>query len=535
MNQETATSKRRILFLAGISGIANSLLLVILNQAATQLQDGAIEAQLFVQYLLTFILFIFAQRVSQREAVTAVETALQSFRVRLADKVRRTELRTIEAMGDISHYSPLTQGANTIAQSAMYMVTGVEALLVLVFASLYLLWLSPASFLVAMILIGIAIPLFVRHYHSTFAELSDASRKEGVFFERFTALLRGFKQLKVSRRESDALFSGIRELAQETSQLKCRSNVRLMEDILLSNVTFYLLLLLVVFILPSLVVAHEENLFQVITTVLFMMEPVSMIAASLPNISKTNVAVSSLYRLEDRLDSELEKAVPHQNAHTLPEDFSSIRLDNVGFSYLDTQGNPLFAVGPFNMSCQRGEMLFITGGNGSGKSTFLKLLSGLYHPAQGQILLDQYPLKHQDYVAYRELFSIVFGDFYLFDRLYGLGDVSADEINGWLQKLGLAAKTRFENGRFTNTDLSTGHRKRLAFIAAIVQHRPVLLFDELAADQDPAFRRYFYTELLPELKQQGKTIIAVTHDDHYFQVADRILHMETGQLEERPF
>ena len=51
-----------------------------------------------------------------------------------------------------------------------------------------------------------------------------------------------------------------------------------------------------------------------------------------------------------------------------------------------------------------------------------------------------------------------------------------------------------------------------------------------AADQDPQFRRYSYEELLPEFKAQGKTVIAATHDNAYFHVADRILKMEYGQL-----
>jgi putative ATP-binding cassette transporter len=531
MTQETQVSKQRILLLAAVSGIANSLLLVIINEAASGLKDGAFEAHLFAQYLLTFVLFIFAQRASQREAVAAVEWALQRVRVRIANKVRLCELRTVEELGDIGSYSSLTQGANTIAQSAMYLVTGIESSLVLVFASLYLLWLSPPSFVVAILLIGITIALLVRHYQKTFDELTDASRKEGIFFERFTAILNGFKQLKTNRRESDDLFWHIQQLASETSELKSRSNVRLLEDILLSNVTFYLLLLLVVFLLPTLVTEYEDNLFQVIATILFMMEPVSMISAALPNVSKTNVAINGLYRLEARLDT----ALPVNNANetsTVNENFSTIELQSASFTYTNAQKQPLFQAGPITMSCQRGETLFITGDNGSGKSTFLKLLTGLYQPEQGCIQLDAQPLTSGDYPAYRELFSVVFDDFYLFDRLYGLIDVPDAEINGWLEKLDISHKTRFEQGRFTNTDLSTGQRKRLAFIAAIIQHRPILVFDELAADQEPAFRQRFYEEILPELKAQGKTIIAVTHDDRYFSIADRVLHMEAGKLEE---
>lgn len=534
MARETEVSKQRILILAAVSGIANSLLLVIINEAASSMKDGVFEAHLFAQYLLTFVLFIFAQRASQREAITAVEWALQRVRVRIANKVRLCELRTVEEIGDISHYSSLTQGANTIAQSAMYLVTGIESLLVLIFASLYLLWLSPPSFLVAVALISFAILLLVRHYHKTFQELTEASRKEGIFFERFTAVLQGFKQLKTNRRESDDLFWHITQLASETSDLKSRSNVRLLEDILLSNVTFYLLLLLVVFVLPSLVSSNVSNLFQIIATVIFMMEPVSMISAALPNVSKTNVAINGLYRLEARLD----QATPEQEETSSDldrENFQNIRLQDAGFTYTNAQHQPLFTVGPIDINCRRGEMLFITGSNGSGKSTFLKLMTGLYQPQQGFIQLDGRQLESADYAVYREMFSIVFDDFYLFDRLYGLIDIEDEEINQWLEKLGISHKTQFKQGRFTNTDLSTGQRKRLAFIAAIIQHRPILVFDELAADQEPAFRQRFYEEILPELKAQGKTIIAVTHDDRYFAIADRVLHMEAGKLRESAF
>jgi putative pyoverdin transport system ATP-binding/permease protein len=90
--------------------------------------------------------------------------------------------------------------------------------------------------------------------------------------------------------------------------------------------------------------------------------------------------------------------------------------------------------------------------------------------------------------------------------------------------------TRFKDGRFTNTDLSTGQRKRLAFIAAILEDKPILILDEFAADQDPVFRKYFYEDILKELKLMGKTVIAVTHDDHYFHIPDRLLKMDSGNL-----
>ena len=125
---------------------------------------------------------------------------------------------------------------------------------------------------------------------------------------------------------------------------------------------------------------------------------------------------------------------------------------------------------------------------------------------------------------------MVFNDFHLFKKLYGLNGHSEELIVEWLEIMELSQHTAFENGGFTNTDLSTGQRKRLAFIAAIIQERPFLILDELAADQDAAFRKRFYQEIIPKLKAEGKTIIAVTHDEMYFDVADHLFRMDAGKL-----
>jgi len=190
----------------------------------------------------------------------------------------------------------------------------------------------------------------------------------------------------------------------------------------------------------------------------------------------------------------------------------------------------LFSVGPLDMTLNQGEMLFIVGGNGSSKSTLLKLLTGLYYPATGFLSVDDDEIDQSHYHNYRELFSIIFTDFHLFDKLYGLHQIDEQLLKSLLHSMQLDKKTHYLDGQFTNLNLSTGQKKRLAFITAILEDKPIYVFDELAADQDPAFRQYFYEVVLQELKQQGKTIIAVTHDDKYFHVADRVLKMEYGQI-----
>jgi putative ATP-binding cassette transporter len=200
------------------------------------------------------------------------------------------------------------------------------------------------------------------------------------------------------------------------------------------------------------------------------------------------------------------------------------------FQYPDRGTGSVFRLGPVDLEARAGEILFIVGGNGSGKSTLLKALTGLYHPQSGSITLDDTLLAQDSAVWYRSHFAAVFSEYHLFERLYGLYDVAPERVRELLATMQISDKTAFENGRFTTLDLSHGQRKRLALLVAILEDRPILVLDEWAADQDPPFRRYFYEELLPSLKREGRTIIAVTHDDKYFGMADRVVKMEYGEF-----
>jgi putative ATP-binding cassette transporter len=209
-----------------------------------------------------------------------------------------------------------------------------------------------------------------------------------------------------------------------------------------------------------------------------------------------------------------------------------IEMRGAVYAYLDPDGRPLFTVGPCDLTLRAGETIFVVGGNGSGKSTLLRVLTWLYAPKAGVILWDGQPVDRSNVADYRNLFGAVFADFHLFDRLYGSPHVDPLEARALLETMGIAGKTAFRDGGFTNRDLSTGQRKRLAFVAALLEDRPVYVLDELGADQDSDFRRRFYEELLPWLKQRGKTLVVVSHDERYFHVADRVLTMEDGRFVE---
>ena len=181
---------------------------------------------------------------------------------------------------------------------------------------------------------------------------------------------------------------------------------------------------------------------------------------------------------------------------------------------------------------RRPVLVFIVGGNGSGKSTLAKLIAGLYVPDAGEILLDGILVDDRNRELYRQLFSTVFADFYLFDRLLGLGLQDLDaQAKTYLEQLQLTHKVTIENGKLSTTALSQGQRKRLALLTAYLEDRPIYLFDEWAADQDPFFREIFYQQLLPELKQRGKAVLVISHDDRYFHLADRLLKLDYGQIQ----
>ncbi|MGJ4925636.1 cyclic peptide export ABC transporter [Bradyrhizobium sp. HKCCYLS2038] len=264
---------------------------------------------------------------------------------------------------------------------------------------------------------------------------------------------------------------------------------------------------------------------------LFMRGPIDQLIGMLPSLGKAQVAMRRIAELSDRFAAAEDDllAAPADRPAELTH---SIALRGITYAFDASAGGTSFALGPIDLRIGRGEIVFIVGENGSGKTTLIKLLLGLYVPDQGQVLRDGVAVEAQSRDDYRQLFTTVFSDYYLFDTLLRNGDQAPEAAQRYLDRLELAHKVSVENGTFSTTDLSTGQRKRLALINAWIEGRPVLVFDEWAADQDPAFRHIFYTELLADLKRLGKTIIVISHDDRYFHCADRIVRLRNGRLDE---
>jgi len=519
-----------IIIAAVLSELADILLLATVNHAADQVVGGAIQVRMFVMYLLVFALFVVTQHYSLVHSVAAAESALHRVKLRIADKVRRRDLRFIEKSGGIGTYTPLAKEVALISQGATILVEGAKSGLMLLFAMIYLGLLSPLTLLLTLIILVVAIPLAIFHYQKTVTDLEAASKRESQVFERFTGILEGFKELKLNRNENDSLFAELSSIAQRASHLKLVANERQIRDLLIANGITYLILFSAVFIVPSLVPEYSSTVLKVSAMLLFALGALSSMANSIPFIARVNSSIANLHHLETSLDEDLYAEDSHIGKQL--QSFKEINIQSLHFNYTDQHGDSLFQVGPIDLTLHQGELLFIVGGNGSGKSTLLKLLTGLYRPNRGQIILNGKKISSDaDYPGFRSLFTSVFTDFALFEHIYGIPNLDSNEVNRHIDDLGLAEKTNYTSSGFTNIDLSTGQRKRLALITSMLKARPICIFDELAADQDPVFRRRFYEVILPDLQAAGRTIVVVSHDDQYFHTADRILRVRDGRLE----
>jgi len=261
-------------------------------------------------------------------------------------------------------------------------------------------------------------------------------------------------------------------------------------------------------------------------TILFLRTPLIGAMAGVPALVAAQVSLNKLESLAlASYRAEFERVAP------VFSDCHRISLEGVAYGYGDADEES-FSVGPLDLTLQRGELVFLIGGNGSGKSTLARLLTGLYRPQTGTLYVDGVKVHASEWQAYRHLFSTVFTDFYLFRRLLsGKGEeIESDQVDGWLRRLGMQHKVKHQNGWLSDTRFSQGQRKRLALLMAVLEQRDFLVLDEWAADQDPLFRRFFYHQLLPALRTAGKSIVAITHDEHYFDRADRILKMDGGRL-----
>lgn len=516
-----------------MAGVGNAAILGIINRGAAVASSGStfLSFRLLLLFALCILAFFIGKRYALIQSSVIVEYMLKDRLVRVSDKIRNSDLDVVESLGRGELFTKMSQDTSLISQSGLIMVNAAQQSLVLLFCLAYIAWLSVPAFLATIGMIAFGTTIYFRHAQSAQELLHRLKVKEAELVDSLGHMVDGFKEIRLNEAKRNGVFQTFTGISETVRDLKIDTQINFVVDIMFSDLFFYSLLAIVVFLLPRLEPTYGSIVLMTTAAILFIMGPLQLVVQAAPVFARAQAALRNLGELEDKLDDAMGAAPVRSGGEGSYRNFQTIALQKAHFSYAARAGvNGSFAVGPLDLQIARGELVFLVGGNGSGKSTVLKLLTGLYFPQDGRLAVDGWPVDRKGVHDYRELFSTVFGDFHLFDRLYGMEDVDEARVQQILDEMQLTAKTHFREGRFTDLNLSTGQRKRLALAVTMLEDKEVLVFDEWAADQDPHFREYFYNVVLKRLKSEGKTIVAVTHDDRYWPVADRVVKMEYGAI-----
>lgn len=534
LKNESASFGIKILVLFALAGVVNALIIGVIIVSIGGTPEHNVRNFFFFIFSILAYVKIRKQAMDQNSQI--VEDVIKNIRLRVLDKIRKTNLASFEQIERSRYYTSLAQDTMVISEAAKAVQTLCSSIILLVIASIYIVHLSPPAFFAIAGLIAVAV-LFYRQNSSLLEkELTDAAIKENQFFDKINHLMDGFCELKINEQKSRDFFENhVQTIADEYRRLKIQSTARLTNINIFAQAFFYALMGFMIFTLPALISIDHSSLIQIVTVILFIATgPLYDVVGTMPFVERANVSIKRIHQMEAELEQIANEKIRDKVSIFRNKPFQLLECVGIQFEYKDKDGIPVFQVGPSDFRIQRGEIVFLMGGNGSGKSTFLKLLTGLYYPSQGTLICNNHEITAKNISYYRSYLSIILQDFHLFDRLYGIQSIDLDAVTDMLERMRLLNKTSvLEDGAFENIDLSMGQKKRLALIAAELDNRDVYIFDEWAADQDPSFRQYFYQEYLKSMKERGKTVIAVTHDEKYYGVADRIYRMDYGKLQER--
>ena len=530
-----ATNRSQILMAAMASltaGVLGVYVIAFINTQFIQAEHvSAGDALVFVALLLA----LFAGTVLARWVVSRLGHQLvYEKRIELMKRLLDTDVEKIDALGSAKLMAALGTDVKNMTAAFVEMPAMLYGLTLIVSGFTYLAWLSPILFLATFSWLALSIFLGAQLLSFTNREIKQMRQAEDDLFADYEATLSGRKELALNPSRAQMLYE--QDFVPHAGRFRhhilradtCNSiNANWLNTMLLMAIG------LVFYLSNGLGWASTAVASTFAVTILFLRGPLISLVAGIPNVISGNVSVSNIESLA-LADYQPAFSLPE---HSLPqqhlEQWHRIELKQLSFQYKQAEGGSSgFSVGPLNLTIHRGDVVFLIGGNGSGKSTMMHLLTGMYRPDFGHIQVDQQVVDDTNLPQYRSLFSAVFADFHLFRQLIQAHGAAAEDgdIQRWLKRFYMDDKVAIKNAMLERTDFSQGQKKRLALMLAALENKSLLVLDEWAADQDPHFRHLFYHDILPELKAAGHTILAVTHDDRYFHLADRLYKMESGLL-----
>lgn len=514
--------------LAGVlSGAANAVLLALANRALHQPRAWA-DTTLVTAFVGVCLMVPLLRAASSYLLGGLAQQMVTDIRRELGRKILGAPLARLEEVGIPRLFAVLTDDVSAIGAALRTLPLLFVQSAIVIGCLLYLGWLSPSALGLVLVLLSIGVATYRlpvsrgERYLAQQRELADR------LWGDLESLTVGIKELKLHAPRREALIAALDATGNRVRSAAVASGTLFAWAAGWGQMVIFALVGTIAFALP-LTGVGIETLTGYALVLLYLMTPLEVILDALPTLARARVGFQKV----DALGLTLANVLTPSAANGAAPDGAWRKLELVGVTHrYHREGEGDFTLGPVTLALHPGEVVFVVGGNGSGKTTLAKLLLGLYAPEAGEVRVDGVAVTEATRDAYRQRFSAVFSDFYLFDRFLGMeGDRLDADAAGYLDKLQLAHKVSVTDGRLSTTSLSQGQRKRLALLTAFLEDRPIYLFDEWAADQDPVFKKVFYLEILPGLRARGKTVVAITHDEHFFGVAERVVKLADGRVE----
>jgi putative pyoverdin transport system ATP-binding/permease protein len=514
-----------------LGGICSAGLIALINFAIAHPQSSTLT--LLLGFLGLCLLLLGTMTYSLVALGRLVHGVTFRLRIQLIQRILACPLRHLEELGAPKLLAALTDDVEAISMASFLIANLCVAIAMLMACLLYLSWLSWQLSSIILVYMLVA----VWGYNSLLKRgryfFRKARNAQDQLFGHFRTVIEGTKELKLhANRRADFLSQDLEVTADSVQKDNVTATDIFAFTGSLGLVLLFLPIGIAVIVAPLWGNLPTSVLSGAALTLIFSLTPLRIILNSMPELVKASVALEKINSLGLSLSAQIAETETISTPLSSKAEGLSFELIDVTHTYKHERDSSFFTLGPIDLAFNPGELVFIIGGNGSGKSTLVKLITGLYAPEDGSIQMNGTTITPENRERYRQNFSAVFSDFYLFDRLLGLDQSDLDpQTQDYLVRLQLDHKVQVQDGVLSTTALSQGQRKRLALLTAYLEDRPIYVFDEWASDQDPVFKEIFYSQLLPELRNRGKTVLVISHDDRYFDCADRIVKLDYGKVE----
>ncbi|GAA0731517.1 pyoverdine export ABC transporter PvdE [Aquimarina litoralis] len=517
--------------LAIISGLSGFTFIATINNVISQsISSDSVNLNNYLWIFLgTIIVFFVTRRWLSGGIINLSQNIYWGIRKDVIKLILGAPYRKLQEYKD-EVYSTLTSDVGNITSASLLVITFFSSIILIISCLGYMAYLSISLFLVslAVIVVGVLVYTFrARKGDQQFQEVRELERS---FMRTFSSILDGSKEININPNKGIDIYENkLIDIISHGKETNVKAYLRYLNSELVSQLLFYGLITFILVYAGQILDVSIDIVISFVFVLLYLLGPIVNVMTIIPFMSNAVISLKKMNTLKQELENHQFEAQARESNKSKYYNFSTLEIKDYSFSY----GENTFSVGPINLEINRNEVVFIYGGNGSGKTTFINTILQLFNLDKGTVTIDNIPLALEQMDLVKSMFSPVFSDFYLFDEFYGIEKVDVNKVNYYLELFELKNKVTIEKNKFSTTDLSTGQRKRLALIYALLEDRPILVLDEWAADQDPYFRKKFYKEIIPKiLNNEDKTIIAITHDDSYYHVADKLLKMEFGKLTE---